>query len=277
MRIPLFLGSVFFGLAFSVSAQQHAAVVATPPPAAVHPAPTSTATGHVAAHPPSSAHPVHRLATSTSGVKTVAPRAKTPATAATRSVPPPALGGAVNPLGGFVNSVSGANAFCNRRGSYPLQGLNACAPTTGVVLPFSGGAIYVPVPYYLDSSATAEEQQPAEGQEEAANQPNDMNPPPAGEEGQIPEAGGPSPSSAARSGNSGITESLAQFVFVQRDGSKFYAVAYSFMNDKLHYVTKDGARRSVPLDSLDFDATQKSNEDLGNTINLPSLPASGVV
>jgi hypothetical protein len=104
-----------------------------------------------------------------------------------------------------------------------------------------------------------------------------MNPPPAGGEGQIPEAGGPSPSSAARSGNSGITESLAQFVFVQRDGSKFYAVAYSFMNDKLHYVTKDGARRSVPLDSLDFDATQKSNEDLGNTINLPSLPASGVV
>lgn len=276
MRIPSFLGFLFFGLAFSVSAQQHAAVAVAAPPAAVHPAPAGTATSHIAAaHPPSSAHPVHRVATSGSGLKTVAPRAKTPATAATRPVPPPPLGGAVNPLGGFVNSVAGANAFCNKRGSYPLQGLNACAPTTGVVLPFSGGAIYVPVPYYLDSSAAGEEQQPPEGQEEAANQANDTNPPPPSEEGQIPEAGGASP--AARSGNTGITESLAQFVFVQRDGSKFFAVAYSFMNDKLHYVTKDGARRSVPLDSLDFDATQKSNEDLGNTINLPSLPASGVV
>ncbi len=28
--------------------------------------------------------------------------------------------------------------------------------------------------------------------------------------------------------------------------------------------------------SLDFDATQKINEQLGNTINLPSLPASGI-
>jgi hypothetical protein len=275
MRIPSFLGFLFFGLAFSVSAQQHAAVAVAPPPAAVHPAPAGTATNHVAAaHLPSSVHPVHRVAASSSGVKTVAPHTKTPVTMATRPVPPP-LGGAVNPLGGFVNSVTGANAFCNRRGSYSLEGLNACAPTTGVVLPFSGGAIYVPVPYYIDSSAAAEEQQPPEGQQDAANQPNDMNPPPQTEEGQIPEAGGPSP--AARSSNTGIAESLAQFVFVQRDGSKFYAVAYSFMNDKLHYVTKDGARRSVPLDSLDFDATQKSNEDLGNTINLPSLPASGVV
>jgi hypothetical protein len=32
----------------------------------------------------------------------------------------------------------------------------------------------------------------------------------------------------------------------------------------------------MALDLLDFDATQKSNEDLGNTINLPSLPRSGV-
>jgi hypothetical protein len=146
--------------------------------------------------------------------------------------------------------------------------LNACAPNSGVVLPFSAGGIYIPVPYYLDSSA--QQEQPADQQEEASAQPPDANPREAAEEGVPPMA----PTRSMASNN--INESLAQFVFVQRDGTKLYAVAYSFLNNKLHYVTKEGAQRSVALDSLDFDATQKSNEDLGNTINLPSLPPSGV-
>lgn len=268
MRTPLFFGLLLVALSFPLSAQQHVAVpVSAVPPVVVHAAPVG-ATGRVApAHPSTSAHPVHRVAAS-SNVKPAVPRSKT--TAATRPLPPPPLGGAVNPLGGFVNSVTGATGFCNRRGSYPLQGLNACAPTTGVVLPFFGGAIYVPMPYYIDSSAPQE--QAGDQQEEAGNQPTDGNPGFA-EQGQEPPAGMPA---VSRTSPSGIDQALAQFVFVQRDGTKLYAVAYSFLNDKLHYVTKDGARRSVTLDSLDFDATQKSNEDLGNTINLPSLPTSGV-
>jgi hypothetical protein len=177
----------------------------------------------------------------------------------------------VNPLGGFVNSVTGATSSCNRRSSAQLPGLNACAPTTGVVLPFFGGGIYVPVPYYADSSAPQE--QPEDQPEEASNQPVTDPNAPATDQGPGAFAGEPP---VRRSSSGGINESLAQFVFVQRDGTKLYAVAYSFLNDKLHYVTKDGARRSVALDSLDFDATQKSNEDLGNTVNLPSLPTSGV-
>ena len=47
------------------------------------------------------------------------------------------------------------------------------------------------------------------------------------------------------------------------------------MKDKLQYVTKDGMRRTATLDSLDLDATQKINEQLGNTINLPLMPPSG--
>jgi hypothetical protein len=269
MRKPLFFGLLLLGFSFPLSARQHAAVpVSAAPPVVVHPAPVGAA-GHVApaAHPTASAHPVHRVAPS-SNVKPAVPRSKT--TAATRPLPPPPLGGAVNPLGGFVNSVTGATGFCNGRGSYPLPGLNACAPTTGVVLPFFGGAIYVPMPYYIDSSAPQE--QAGEQQEEASNQPTDGNPG-FPEQGQEPSTRMPV---ASRSGSSGINEALEQFVFVQRDGTKLYAVAYSFLNDKLHYVTKDGARRSVALDSLDFDATQKSNEDLGNTINLPGLPTSGV-
>jgi hypothetical protein len=268
MRKPLFFGLLLLGWSFPVSAQQHAAVpVSAAPPVVVHPAPVGAA-GHVApAHPTPSTHPVHRVAAS-SNVKPAVPRSKT--AAATRPLPPPPLGGAVNPLGGFVNSVTGATGFCKGRGSYALQGLSACAPTTGVVLPFFGGAIYVPMPYYIDSSAPQE--QAGDQQEEASNQPTDGNPGVA-EQGQEPSVAMPS---ASRSSSSGINQALAQFVFVQRDGTKLYAVAYSFLNDKLHYVTKDGARRSVALDSLDFDATQKSNEDLGNTINLPGLPTSGV-
>jgi hypothetical protein len=275
MRKPLILGLFVLGFGFSVSAQQHAAVaVPSPAPAvAAHPAPAGQAAPHAATgHTTTSAHPVHRVSAS-SNVKTAVPHSKAPATMATHPLPPPPLGGAVNPLGGFVNSVTGATSSCNRRGSYQLPGLNACAPTTGVVLPFFGGGIYVPVPYYVDSSAPQE--QPEDQQEEASNQPlTDSNVSPM-DQGQGSFNGAPPPPTP-RSSSNGINESLAQFVFVQRDGTKLYAVAYSFLNDKLHYVTKDGARRSVALDSLDFDATQKSNEDLGNTVNLPSLPSSGV-
>jgi hypothetical protein len=259
MRKPLFFGVLLLGLATAVPAQQHAVAPVAAPVVVARPVPVG-AVAHPAAAPahPAAAHPMRVAGTN---VKPTVAHKRTPATLPSRPVPPP-------PLGGFVNSVTGATSACNRRGSTALTGLNACAPNTGVVLPFFAGGIYIPVPYYVDASAAPE--QPADQQEEAANQPPDSNSREE-EEGAAPVA----PSRSYTSSNT-INESLAQFVFVQRDGTKFYAVAYSFLNDKLHYVTKDGARRSVALDSLDFDATQKLNENLGNTINLPSLPASGV-
>ena len=260
MRKPVILVAFLFGSAGVVSAQQHAAVVVSAPPVAMRPVSvgaTVPAAHTVPGHPPVAAHPVHQGAAS--NVKPAIPHRRTPATLASRPISPA-------PLGGFVNSVTAGNATCNRHGSFP--GLNACTPTTGVVLPVFGGGIYVPMPYYVDSSAPQEAQQ-ADAQEEAANQPTDGNP------RDTEQSSAYMAPSRSTTGNP-INESLSEFVFVQRDGSKFYAVAYSFLNDKLHYVTKDGTRRSVALDLLDFDATQKSNEDLGNTINLPSLPASGV-
>jgi hypothetical protein len=247
-------------LAFGVSARQHPTVAVAAPPVVMHPTPVGlTATSHIA--------PMRTPSSVRSGSSHGTPVPTKPVTTrrSTNSVPPPPPPTPV--LGGSVNSVASSETFCNRHGNLP--GLNACVPTHGVVLPFSGGAIYVPVPYYADYSAPQEEG--AVQEQAAANQQPDSGT--QDEEQQQAPAAAPS---RYRASSNDINESLSEFVFVQRDGSKFYAVAYSYLNDKLQYVTKEGVRRSVALDSVDFDATQKLNEDLGTTINLPTPLASGV-
>ena len=57
---------------------------------------------------------------------------------------------------------------------------------------------------------------------------------------------------------------------MRRDGTIIFAVAYSFNAGNLQYVTKDGLRRSIPLNTLDFDATQQFNEQRGVTVRLPA-------
>jgi hypothetical protein len=259
MRKLLFLGSLSLILAFTGSAQQRAFVSASAPPAVVRPMPPApAASAHIVpAHTPPHAHPVNGHSATAHAKPVAAHKMTSPQSSVVAPTPV---------LGGSVNSVVGSHGVpsCNRSGS--LYGLNACQPYTGVVLPFFGGGIYVPVPYYADSGT------PDQGdvQEDASNQPTDSNP-----QDTDQQASTPAPSRYRASSND-IKEKLSEFVFVQKDGSKLYAVAYSFLNDKLQYVTKEGVRRSVALDSLDLDATQKSNEDLGNRINLPTPLASGV-
>ena len=48
-----------------------------------------------------------------------------------------------------------------------------------------------------------------------------------------------------------------------------FAVAYSWDNGTLRYVTRDGLRRSVTRDALDMDATQQFNEQRGLSFHLP--------
>jgi hypothetical protein len=60
-----------------------------------------------------------------------------------------------------------------------------------------------------------------------------------------------------------------QYVFVRRDGSVFFAVAYSWSADNLFYVTQEGQRRSVSRDTLDLNATQQFNEQRGLTFQSP--------
>ena len=60
------------------------------------------------------------------------------------------------------------------------------------------------------------------------------------------------------------------FVFVRRDGTIFFAVAYSWENGTLRYVTSQGLRHMVTQDALDLDATRQFNEQRGLNFRLPA-------
>jgi hypothetical protein len=62
----------------------------------------------------------------------------------------------------------------------------------------------------------------------------------------------------------------AEYVFVRRDGTLLFGVAFSWDHGTLHYITRDGVRRSISQDSLDIDATQQFNEQRGVSFRLPA-------
>jgi len=61
-----------------------------------------------------------------------------------------------------------------------------------------------------------------------------------------------------------------QYVFVRRDGSLVFAVAYAWESGTLRYITPDGLRRSIGRDALDLDATQQFNEQRGVNFRAPA-------
>ena len=61
-----------------------------------------------------------------------------------------------------------------------------------------------------------------------------------------------------------------QYVFVRRDGTVFFAVAYAWENGTLRYVTSDGLRRNIAKNALDLDATQQFNEQRGLNFQFPA-------
>ena len=67
-----------------------------------------------------------------------------------------------------------------------------------------------------------------------------------------------------------VTRETEQFVFVRRDGTVFFAVAYAWENGTLRYVTSEGLRRSLARDALDLDATQQFNEQRGLSFRSPA-------
>jgi hypothetical protein len=62
----------------------------------------------------------------------------------------------------------------------------------------------------------------------------------------------------------------AEYVFVRRDGTLLFGVAFMWDHGTLRYVTRDGLRRSVPQEALDMDATQQFNEQRGVSFRLPA-------
>src|ERR1700726_1266294 len=65
-------------------------------------------------------------------------------------------------------------------------------------------------------------------------------------------------------------EDVEQYVFVRRDGGLVFAVAYSWENGTLRYVTPEGLRRSIGRDALDLNATQQFNEQRGVDFRAPA-------
>lgn len=61
-----------------------------------------------------------------------------------------------------------------------------------------------------------------------------------------------------------------QYVFVRRDGKLLFAVAYSWENGMLRYITPDGMRRSVTREALDLPATEQFNEQRGVNFHAPA-------
>jgi len=252
-KLPVLL-ALSFGFAASLSAHQHAAVAVSAPPVAMHALPVAG---------PSAAHPA---APTRAAVSHAVPSGTNPAVAR-KPVRPVPTNPVPRPVSGTQTTATNYPKNCSFHFTYPIQGLNPCPVSNGGVS-YYGSALYVPVPYYADAAPSDQGYQSDIQADASAAPPQE----PSGDNNYQDEEG----AAAARMRRDDTNEVLPEFVFVLHDGGKIYAVAYSFLNDKLQYVTKEGVRHSVTLDSLDWDATQKSNEELGNTINLPTPPPAGV-
>lgn len=79
------------------------------------------------------------------------------------------------------------------------------------------------------------------------------------------------PASSAEAEAAPATQREAEeYVFVRRDGTVFFAVAYSWDNGTLRYITQEGLRRSISGDVLDLGATQQFNDQRGLNFHAPA-------
>ena len=124
--------------------------------------------------------------------------------------------------------------------------------------PFFDGGFSIPSsPAAVAEGSTAEARQPEE---------TDAEPPERGRRSRvIPQA----PPAAAEAASSAPAEN-DEFVFVRRDGTVFFAVAYAWEKGTLRYITSQGLRRTVTQDALDLDATRQFNEQRGLSFRSPA-------
>jgi hypothetical protein len=87
---------------------------------------------------------------------------------------------------------------------------------------------------------------------------------------QYPQYRGPEPPTASPQVIAEPQRPSEEYVFVRRDGTVFFAVAYAWDSGTLRYVTTEGLRRSVGREALDLDATQKFNEQRGLNFHSPA-------
>ncbi len=131
----------------------------------------------------------------------------------------------------------------------------------GSVVPFVGGGIFVPAVGYMEPGAIAE----SAAQEEQTG--NDEAP----ESAEVaPVEPAPVAATRARAKSNSAAVATPEYIFVRRDGTVFFAVAYSWLNGNLQYVTQDGFRKLAPLGTLDLDATTQFNEQRGLSFRSPA-------
>ncbi len=127
-----------------------------------------------------------------------------------------------------------------------------------VLFPFSGGGYFVPT----DSGTGMVEGAQGEGSGEEAEEEGDVAP--AERPARLPSVdrlpllGPPAPQ-----------KDVPEYVFVKRDGTVFFAVAYSWEHGSLRYVSSEGLRRTLEREKLDLDATQQFNEQRGMVFRAP--------
>src|ERR1700719_3517776 len=130
----------------------------------------------------------------------------------------------------------------------------------GVLFPFfDGGGYYVPTGPDISGDV------PGDGQ--GVDDAEDQGPGPDDR---------PSPYDRPRNVNRPPTEqpgpqaNVPEYVFVRREGTVFFAVAYSWDQGSLRYISTEGTRRSVSRDTLDLKATEEFNEQRGLTFRSPA-------
>jgi hypothetical protein len=274
MNKKLICGALFFAIAVLTQAQQHApggigAAIPMARPAMAVPAPMA----HAA---PAGSGAANRSASSTRANASAAGHSSTrntsrPGTGTRPNKYPPRP---VNP-----NFVNGTN-FVDGAGfadEIPVPGLGFDYahffavhpnwqrehPSTGV-FPFVGGGLYLPAPYYEANAAGNEPAESTNDSATAAAVPQESN------EDANPREAEPA-STRARTGSNSAPANTTEYVFVRRDGTVFFAVAYSWVNGRLQYITQDGLRKIASVDSLDLKATQEFNEQSGQMLTTPSL------
>src|SRR5258708_3938975 len=143
------------------------------------------------------------------------------------------------------SAVCGSNAVGSRR-----RGLQV-----PLFFPFFDGGFFLP-----GSSAAAEESSTTDTsqQEEAEAESRER-----GRRYRASlQAAAPAPTPAVETANAAPPDN-DEFVFVRRDGTVFFAVAYSWEKGTLRYITRQGLRRTVTQEALDLDATRQFNEQRG--------------
>ena len=122
-------------------------------------------------------------------------------------------------------------------------------------------------------SVIVEEMGPAEAQAAPVQEDNAVGNDPEADYVRRPRSVSPRDYAAQNPGGgatSTFEEDPAEYVFVRRDGGLVFAVAYSWVNGALRYVTRDGMRRTIARDVIDLAATEQFNEQRGLNFRSPA-------